>query len=128
MAIRNGIDLGFELAPSAVFGNSLLLRELFANLLDNALRHTPRGGSVTVRCGADDGAWLSVEDSGAGIPEVDREKVFERFYQSPGVASGGSGLGLAIVCEIARQHGGHARIDRSPELGGARVTVRFALA
>jgi len=128
VAIRNGIDLGFELAPSAVFGNSLLLRELFANLLDNALRHTPRGGSVTVRCGADDGAWLSVEDSGAGIPEVDREKVFERFYQSPGVASGGSGLGLAIVCEIARQHGGHARIDRSPELGGARVTVRFALA
>ena len=129
VAIANGIDLGFELAPCTVSGNSLLLQEVFSNLLDNALRHTPCGGSVTVRCGADDdGAWLAVEDSGPGIAEADREKVFERFYQSPGGGSRGSGLGLAIVREIARQHGGQAAIDRSPELGGARVTVRFALA
>lgn len=128
VAIGNGIDLGFELAPSTVFGNSLLLQEVFSNLIDNALRHTPRGGSVTVRCGAGDaGAWLAVEDSGAGIPDTDREKVFERFYQSPGSTSRGSGLGLAIVREIARQHGGQACIDRSPDLGGTRVTVRFAL-
>ena len=128
VAIGSGVDLGFELAPSAVSGNSLLLQEVFSNLIDNALRHTPRGGSVTVRCGAGDaGAWLAVEDSGAGIPEADREKVFERFYQSPGGSSRGSGLGLAIVREIARQHGGQASIDRSPELGGTRVTVRFAL-
>ncbi len=129
VAIENGIDLGFDLAPSVVSGNELLLQEIFANLLDNALRHTPRGGSVTVHCGADENAaWLVVEDSGSGIPETDREKVFERFYQSPGGRSRGSGLGLAIVREIARQHGGQATIDRSPELGGARVTVRFALA
>ena len=128
VAIRNGIDLGFELAPSTIFGNSLLLQEVFSNLIDNALRHTPRGGSVTVRCGAGDaGAWLAVEDSGAGIPEADREKVFERFYQSPGSTSRGSGLGLAIVREIARQHDGQASIDRSPDLGGTRVTVHFAL-
>jgi two-component system sensor histidine kinase TctE len=128
VAIGSGVDLGFELAPSAVSGNSLLLQEVFSNLIDNALHHTPRGGSVTVRCGAGDaGAWLAVEDSGAGIPEADREKVFERFYQSPGGSSRGSGLGLAIVREIARQHGGQASIDRSPELGGTRVTVRFAL-
>ena len=128
VAIRNGIDLGFELAPSTIFGNSLLLQEVFSNLIDNALRHTPRGGSVTVRCGAGDaGAWLAVEDSGAGIPDTDREKVFERFYQSPGSSSRGSGLGLAIVREIARQHGGQASIDRSPDLGGTRVTVHFAL-
>ncbi len=127
VAIRNGVDLGFDLAPCAVLGNHLLLQEVFANLIDNALRHTPRGGSVNVRCGAgDDGAWLVVEDSGTGISESDREKVFERFYQAPGSASRGSGLGLAIVREIARQHGGQASIDRSPELGGARVTVRFA--
>ena len=128
VAIGNGIDLGFELAPSTIFGNSLLLQEVFSNLIDNALRHTPRGGSVTVRCGAGDaGAWLAVEDSGAGIPEADREKVFERFYQSPGSTSRGSGLGLAIVREIARQHDGQASIDRSPDLGGTRVTVHFAL-
>ena len=128
VAIGNGIDLGFELAPSTIFGNSLLLQEVFSNLIDNALRHTPRGGSVTVRCGAGDaGAWLAVEDSGAGIPDTDREKVFERFYQSPGSSSRGSGLGLAIVREIARQHDGQASIDRSPDLGGTRVTVHFAL-
>ena len=127
VAIENGIDLGFELAPCAVPGNGLLLREIFSNLIDNALRHTPHGGCVTVRCGSEnDAVWLAVEDSGAGIPEADREKVFERFYQSPGGSSRGSGLGLAIVREIARQHGGQATIDRSPELGGARVTVRFA--
>jgi two-component system sensor histidine kinase TctE len=127
VAIENGIDLGFELEPCAVPGNGLLLREIFSNLIDNALRHTPHGGCVTVCCGtANDAVWLAVEDSGAGIPEADREKVFERFYQSPGGGSRGSGLGLAIVREIARQHGGQATIDRSPELGGARVTVRFA--
>ncbi len=129
VAIANGIDLGFDLAPCTIYGNSLLLQEVFANLIDNALRHTSRGGSVTVRCGAsDDAVWLVVEDSGSGISEGDREMVFERFYQSPGGISQGSGLGLAIVREIARQHGGKAAIDRSPELGGARVTVRFALA
>jgi two-component system, OmpR family, sensor histidine kinase TctE len=129
LAIANGIDLGFELAPGGIFGNRLLLQEVFANLLDNALRHTPRGGSVNVRCGAEEtGVWLAVEDSGPGIPEADREKVFERFYQAPGSSSRGCGLGLSIVREIARQHGGQAVIDRSPELGGARVTVRFALA
>lgn len=128
VAIASGIDLGFELVPSRVVGNSLLLQEVFSNLIDNALRHTPRGGSVTVRCGAGEhDAWLAVEDSGPGISEGDREKVFERFYQSPGSSRGGSGLGLAIVREIARQHGGHASIDRSPDLGGTRVTVRFAL-
>ena len=126
-AIRKGIDLGFDLVPCVVTGNRLLLHEVFANLIDNALRHTPPGSSVTVRCGVDDEApWLVVEDSGRGIPESEREKVFERFYQPPGSASHGNGLGLAIVREIARQHGGEATIDRSPELGGARVTVRFA--
>ena len=129
VAIASGIDLGFELAPCTIHGNSLLLQEVFANLIDNALSHTPRGGSVTVRCGtSDDAAWLAVEDSGSGISEAERDKVFERFYQSPGGINRGSGLGLAIVREIARQHGGQAEIDRSPELGGARVTVRFALA
>jgi len=123
-AIRKQIDLGFELQPAFVHGNSLLLQELLGNLLDNALRYTPAGGMVTVACGMDAaGAWLSIEDSGKGIAEAEREKVFERFHRPPGSLGGGNGLGLAIVREIARQHGGAVIADASPRLGGALLKV-----
>lgn len=125
-AIDKGIDLGFDLAPTAVRGNGLLVQEMIANLVDNALRHTPAGGAVTVACGQQDGkAWLTVEDSGPGIAPDEREKVFERFYQSPGSLSDGCGLGLAIVQQIVRQHGGTVRIGRSPALGGALIRVNL---
>lgn len=125
-AISHGIDLGFDLAPARMAGNTLLMEELLANLVDNALRHTPDGGTVTVACG-DNGkeVWLSVEDSGPGIPPAERERIFERFYRSPASPGAGSGLGLAIVSAIARQHGGNTFADQSPELGGARIRVAF---
>ena len=123
-AISKQIDLGFELQPAFVRGNTLLLQELLGNLLDNALRHTPDGGTVTVSCGQDgENAWLSIEDSGKGIAEKERNKVFERFYQPPGSLSDGSGLGLAIAQEIVRQHGGSVRATESPVLGGALLKV-----
>ncbi|HZX30028.1 MAG TPA: sensor histidine kinase [Rhodocyclaceae bacterium] len=123
-AIEKGIDLGFDLTPTTVKGNTVLLQEMIANLVDNALRHTPTGGAVTVACGEKYGrAWLTVEDSGPGIPPEEREKVFERFYQSPGSLSDGCGLGLAIVKQIVRQHGGHVSIGQSPTLGGALIRV-----
>lgn len=124
-AIEKGIDLGFELAPTTVCGNGLLLQEMLANLVDNALRHTPPGGTVTVACGSgeDGGAWLTVEDSGPGIAEDECKKVFERFYQSRGGLSDGCGLGLAIVAQIVRQHGGAVSAGRSPALGGAMLRV-----
>lgn len=128
-AIRKQIDLGFELAPAGVRGNALLLQELLGNLLDNALRYTPEGGTITVGCGQhDDAAWLTVEDSGPGIAEAERERIFERFYQPPGSRRDGSGLGLAIVREIARQHRGSVVASRSARLGGAqfKVTLRPA--
>ena len=126
-AIARNIDLGFELAPACITGNTLLLEELLGNLVDNALRHTPAGGQITVACGeSDDGAWLSVEDSGSGIAEAERERVFERFYRAPASPGDGSGLGLAIVREIARQHGGEVSIGESTALGGALITARFA--
>lgn len=123
-AISKQIDLGFELQPAFVRGNTLLLQELLGNLLDNALRHTPDGGTVTVSCGQEgENAWLSIEDSGKGIAEKERNKVFERFYQPPGSLSDGSGLGLAIAQEIVRQHGGSVRATASPSLGGALLKV-----
>ncbi|MCW5614406.1 MAG: sensor histidine kinase [Rhodocyclaceae bacterium] len=104
-ALARGVELSFEPEPAAVTGARWMLRELLANLVDNAIAHAPAGGQVVVRCGADsDAAWLEVEDDGPGIPDALREHVFERFYRAPGAPPGGSGLGLAIVREVAGRH------------------------
>ena len=104
-AVANDIDLKFETAPAPVQASKWLIRELAANLIDNALAYTPRGGNVTVRCGVSaQRPFLEVEDSGPGIPQTERERVFERFYRVSGSEGGGSGLGLAIVKEIATTH------------------------
>lgn len=125
-AIGKDIDLGFELTPARVVGNEVLLQEMLANLLDNALRHTPVGGIVTVHCRQADGkAWLGVEDSGPGIPESERQRVGERFYRPAGQVGDGCGLGLAIVREIARQHHGRLHIGTSEKLGGALLQVEL---
>lgn len=124
VAIRKQIDLGFELSPVLVHGNALLLQEMLGNLLDNAIRHTPEGGSITVSCGHDaEEAWIAVEDSGIGIPETEYERVFERFYQLPENSREGNGLGLAIVQAIASQHGGIATAGPANKLGGVCFKV-----
>ena len=69
------------------------------------------------------GVVLTVEDSGSGIPEAARERVFERFHRELGTGVEGSGLGLAIVAEALQQHGGRIALDTSPTLGGLRATV-----
>jgi len=125
-AIAKDIDLGFELSPALVTGNEVLLQELLANLLDNALRHTPEGGVVTVSCGQEKGmAWLRVEDNGPGIAESERARVGERFYRPAGQTGDGCGLGLAIVREIARQHHGEMLIGESARLGGALLQINL---
>jgi two-component system sensor histidine kinase TctE len=100
-----------------VQGNPVMLRELLGNLLDNALRYTPPGGSVTVRVRTGEGggvAVLEVEDTGPGIPPSERAHVFERFYRILGSNVQGSGLGLAIVREIAQQHNADIDIFNNP--------------
>ncbi|QEL64253.1 two-component system, OmpR family, sensor histidine kinase [Oryzomicrobium terrae] len=127
-ALKKGIDLGFELEPATVQGSPLLLQELLGNLVDNAIRYTPGGGTVTVRCGVIDGqAFLGVDDDGPGVAPADREAVFNRFHRVAGSPGDGCGLGLAIVREIARQHGGDVRLGDAPG-GGARFTVVLPLA
>lgn len=127
-ALAARIDLGADTAPVRVSGSAWLLRELLANLIDNALEYTPAGGSVTVRCGraSSAGAFLEVEDDGPGIPEHERLRVRERFYRMPGTDGSGSGLGLAIVEEIARAHEAGLSIDAGPGGRGARVRIEFA--
>lgn len=132
------IDLGFEQPghPIMIPGNPLMLRELLNNLIDNALRYTPKGGRVTVRVRTDAQAGqglLEVEDTGPGIAPEERPHVFERFYRILGSQVEGSGLGLAIVREVAQQHGADVDIFNNPRSHGHkfpgclfRVTFRMA--
>jgi two-component system sensor histidine kinase TctE len=132
-AMESRIDLGYEgerpgdaaadpPAPQAlrVRGNPVLLRELLRNLVDNALKYTPPGGSVTVRVLNDPFGQvvaLQVEDTGPGIAPAEREQVFKPFYRALGTNVDGSGLGLAIVQEIALQHGAEISLgDAHPQL------------
>ena len=93
--------------------------------MDNAIRHSPPGSTVTVRCGQVDGrAFLEVEDDGPGIPAGQRQRVLERFVRL-GDAAQGSGLGLAIVREIADRHEADLRLSDGPGGRGLRVTVSF---
>jgi two-component system, OmpR family, sensor histidine kinase TctE len=119
------IDLGFEQPghPIMVLGNPVMLRELLGNLIDNALRYTPQGGSVTVRVRAEavkELAILEVEDTGPGIPAAERSHIFERFYRILGSNVEGSGLGLSIVREIALQHNAQVDIFNNPHCHDAK--------
>lgn len=131
LAARRGIDLGFEgeSAPLVVAGNPVLLRELIANLVDNALRYTPQNGVVSVAVDrAPQSAGLvrvRVIDNGPGIPAEFRDRVFLRFYRLDGGDFTGSGLGLSIVREIVQGHGGEIWLeDATP---GLVVTVTLPL-
>ena len=123
-AVAAGIDLGFDLQAAPARGQPVLLQELLANLIDNAIQYAGRGAHVTVRTGSDDAqAWLGVEDDGPGIPPEDRERVFARFERGRDARGQGSGLGLAIVRDIALRHGGTVTLH-TPEGGrGLRVMV-----
>ncbi len=128
-SLAAGLDLGAEATRAHVLGSAWLLRELLANLVDNALRYAPRGSHVTVRSGSDTlQAWLEVEDDGPGIAVEQRQRVRERFVRLPGSAGNGCGLGLAIVDEIAQAHEAQLSIDSGSGERGTRVRVTFRAA
>lgn len=114
-----GVELSTDLEPAPVSGDEGALRLLVRNLLDNAIRYTPRGGEVRFSVKGKDGAVeLAVADTGIGIPRRDIPRIFERFYRVDRARSrdtGGTGLGLAIAKHVAEQHGG--RISVESELG-----------
>lgn len=148
-ATRKGIDLGLDAQPAQTSGYEWLLRELLGNLVDNAVKYTPAGGTVTIRCGPSAGqpaiaahagpqpdpdhprwgVFLEVEDDGPGIAPEERGKALERFYRVLGTVGEGNGLGLAIAHEIARVHRSQLELDyAATDASGPRgLRVRLTL-
>jgi two-component system, OmpR family, sensor histidine kinase TctE len=115
-AKRQTLELFRDGRPLWVRGNSLMLEEMVANLVDNAVRYSPPNSRIAVEA-QDSGreVRLTVRDDGPGLSDVERRRVMDRFYRGAGVTEPGSGLGLAIVREIVRAHDGRF------ELGAARA-------
>jgi two-component system sensor histidine kinase TctE len=127
-AVNRQIDLGCDMPETApIAGEATMLRELVSNLIDNALRYTPGGGTVTVTVRSDRKATtLVVEDDGPGIPLDERDRVFERFYRIHNEVSDGCGLGLAIVREVASAMSAKVSLSTPASGRGLTVTVEFA--
>ncbi len=129
VARRTGDRIGVraEADPGAVVaGSRQQLARVIGNLLDNAQRHAEARITATVRMTAD-GVLLCVDDDGPGVPEAERDRVFERFVRLDDARSrddGGAGLGLAIARDVARRHGGDLTAGQAPG-GGARFTLRL---
>jgi two-component system phosphate regulon sensor histidine kinase PhoR len=98
-----------------VRGDSNSLQEVLQNLLDNALQYTPAGGKIDVSASCSNGrVVVTVADTGIGIPQVEQERIFERFYRVDAARSreaGGTGLGLSIARHIMEAHGGHLWVE-----------------
>ncbi len=122
------ISLNTDVAGCVAKLDPIRIRQALDNLVDNALRHTPRGGAVSVTARHDgDGTIILVQDSGEGFPEAFLPRSFEPFARSTGGRSrgdGGAGLGLAIVKAIAESHGGSVSA-RNAEAGGAVVSLEL---
>lgn len=129
LAERQAIKLSAQCSPATVRAHGDHLHILLRNLIDNALRYTPSGGSVRVSCGtAGEGSFLAVHDSGFGIPATERQRIFERFYRINRVETGhvfGSGLGLSIVQRLAEQQGASIDIESGLDGKGVGFVVRF---
>jgi heavy metal sensor kinase len=122
LAESRGVRLGLAAeAPVPIAGDEGRLRQVFINLLDNALKYTPEGGTVTVQVGQQSqGGVVTVTDTGIGIPPEHLPHVFERFYRvdkSRSRAEGGTGLGLSIAQSIVASHGGRIELKSEPGVG-----------
>ena len=133
-ALNKKIDLGFDTSTESIMisGNSFMLKEMLANLLDNAICYTPNGGEVTVAIlHKNNHAVLQLRDNGIGIAPEKREQVFNRFYRIQDNVGEGCGLGLAIVKEVANAHGANVYISgnfsktSAEELPGCVINVEF---
>lgn len=135
IAPDRSIDLIIGRGAFIIEGDEPRLRQVLANLVNNAIAHTPKGTSIRVRIGSDalqsgqPAVLLDVEDDGPGMTEDQAQRVFERFYRADAArnrASGGTGLGLAIVAGLVQAHGGTVSVRTAPGQG-ADFQVRLPL-
>lgn len=128
VAAGRGVALVVDPRPAEVQGDPLRLRQLVTILVDNAMAHSPAGGTVTVRVRHDGPAvTLAVEDEGPGIRHEDLSHVFERFWRADNAPAGGTGLGLAIAAWIVERHGGTIGAANRPG-GGALLEAQIPVA
>jgi signal transduction histidine kinase len=126
--LHTNLELDIEMIPRAftLEADAERLHQVIANLVENAVRHSPRTGSVLVRAtAAPDGARFEVIDEGPGIPDAEAAHVFERFYRADSARSstdGGAGLGLSIARWIVELHGGAIHVERNTP-HGCRMVV-----
>lgn len=128
VAEQKGLDLTAQI-PAAlnVTGDPSLIAQAVGNLIDNAIKYTPRGGhiGVAVSSGVDVGAAIIVDDDGPGIPDAEKAKVTTRFYRGdPARGTGGAGLGLSLVAAIAALHGGSLTLANNHPGLRARLTLQ----
>jgi signal transduction histidine kinase len=124
--IADGHPISVDAEPAIVHGARDDLFRMAANLIENAIRHTPPGTTVDASVRMDNGdAVLTVQDDGPGIPPELTEQVFERFVRGGGERAGSSGLGLAIVRAVAQSHGGTVELGNRDDGPGARFVVRL---
>jgi len=130
-AARKVIDVGFELIePTAIKGEPVMLATMIRNLLDNAVRYTPRGGRVDIGVYRDaDAAVLQIEDTGPGIPPGEMDRIFEPFFRGSQPGEDGTGLGLSIVKRIVDRSSGAIMLENisAPSGTGLRATVRLPI-
>jgi signal transduction histidine kinase len=126
-AIGQARSLGLDAPPLPVLvrGNADAIADAVRNLVENGVHHSPTGGEVAVEVSPD--GVVSVADRGPGVPEADRQRIFERFWRARSAARQGVGLGLSIVAEIAKAHGGSIEVADRPG-GGALFALRIPLA
>ncbi len=130
LAEREGVELAVSVpgAEVVVDADGARIEQILLILLDNAVRHTPAGGKITVGVGVDGGhGTVSVRDTGRGISQDSQQFVFDRFYQAdPSREGRGLGLGLAIARGLADAHGGSIEVRSTPQVGSV-FTVRLPL-
>lgn len=128
LAARKEVELDFELQTALISGSPLMLREMLANLLDNAVRYTPAGGQIHVTVQTQSpGIQLTVENNGPVIPDAELGKLGTPFHSPPSSKPDGCGLGLAIVLEIARLHHADVSFKHGRNNEGLRVCIHFPL-